>query len=79
MASFTDPRSWFAWGRRVAMMAIWPPDPLTQIAVNLVIIIFAAVSSAVTWGAGLLIAIPALFFLGVGVARLSYRLLAGWL
>jgi hypothetical protein len=54
------------WGRN----AVWAPDPVTQIVTNIVIIIAAVVSSAVTLGATLFIALIGVTFLGVGIARL---------
>lgn len=67
-------RSTFSTGQSIAMQAVWADDPVTQIATNLVIVVAAMLSSAVTWGIGLVIAGFALFFLGVGVVRLAYQL-----
>lgn len=64
----------FKTGQSVAMQAVWADDPVTQIATNLVILVAAMLSSAVTWGIGLVIAMFAFVFLSIGVLRLAYQL-----
>lgn len=53
-----------------AKMAVWADDPVTQIAVNAVIIVAMMLSSAVGFVVGIPIAFAALLLAGVGVARL---------
>lgn len=55
-------------------MAIWADDPLTQIAVNAVIIVVMMLSSSVGLLVGIPIAIVALCLASIGVARLLFQL-----
>ena len=67
---WADPRTWLRSGMNVGKKAIGTGTPAEQIVSNLLIIVAAALSSAVTWGAGLLIVLLALPFLGFGFLRL---------
>lgn len=66
----TNPKTWLRAGMNVGKKAIGTGSPAEQIVANLVVIITAALSSTVTWGAGLLIAFIALPFLALGFLRL---------
>jgi hypothetical protein len=71
----TDPSTYWRTAKTVFRAAIWAEDPLDQVVANTVIIIAAVLSSAVTWGAGLLIAGVALVFWTIGIVRLAIALL----
>lgn len=73
--SALDPRKWFKLGIKAVRWAFWGPDPLTQIAVNIVIFVAASLSSSVTWGLGIFIAVLALIGITIGVIRLVLQLL----
>jgi len=64
-------------GLQIGKNAVWADEPVTQIATNLVVVVAAALSSAVTWVVGLLIAGIALVLLTVGVVRLTLQLYRG--
>ncbi|QZP37074.1 hypothetical protein [Halobaculum magnesiiphilum] len=67
-----DPRTYLDIGRQLARNAIWAPDPFTQLVTNVVIIVAAMLSSSVGFAPGILIALTALFFIGVAILRLAY-------
>ena len=71
----TDPTTYWSTAKTVFRAAIWAEDPLDQIVANTVIIIAAILSSAVTWGAGLLIAGVALIFWTIGAIRFAIAML----
>lgn len=52
----------------------WADDPVRQIAANLLLFIIALLSSSVTLGATLVLAVIFGTFFWVGIARLAYRL-----
>ena len=54
-------------------LAVWAPNPVTQISVNLVIVVVLILSSAVGFVVGIPIALLALMLAGVGVVRLIVR------
>lgn len=65
-----SPKEWAKTGVSYARKAIWAKDPITQIAVNAVIIVVMMLSSAVGFVVGIPIALAALFFASIGVLRL---------
>lgn len=67
---FADPREWFDTGVRVTKKAIYADDPVEQLAINVVIIVAAMLSSSVGFAPGLIIAMVALFFIGVALLRI---------
>lgn len=56
---------------------VWADDPVRQIAANLLLFMAALVSSTVTLGATLILAVIFFTFFWVGVARLAYKLIRG--
>lgn len=56
------------------LLVVWAPDPRYQIAANLLLFIVALVSSTVTLGATLILAVIFVTFGSIGVARFVYHL-----
>jgi len=59
------------------MMVVWADDPVQQVAANLLLFIIALLSSSVTLGATLILAIIFFAFGTVGLIRLVWGLIPG--
>ncbi len=68
----SSPKEWAKTGVGYARKAIWAKDPVTQIAVNAVIIVAMMLSSAVGFVVGIPIALASLGLAGIGVLRLIF-------
>lgn len=72
-----QPREWVETGFKYAKMAVWAKDPINQVAANLVIIVVAMISSTVSLGATLVIAVISFPFLVLGLLRLFWSIIQG--
>lgn len=73
-----NPINWAKAIVKYARLAVWAPDPVTQIAINVAIIVVAAVSSSVPLLTWMFVIVPfALLFLTIGIIRALYRALIG--
>lgn len=70
-----NPVQWAQTAVKYARLAVWAPNPVTQIAVNIAILVAAMLSSAVGFLPGLFIAGLALLFIGIALIRLLWRVL----
>lgn len=73
-----DPKTWFRTLMRVGLYAVGTGSAAEQIVSNVIIIVVASLSSAVTWGAGILIALFAVPFLALGFLRLILTVNQYW-
>ena len=72
------PDSPLDWLFRMLKMVVWADRPLNQIAANLTLFIVALVSSSVTLGATLVLALVFATFGTIGVIRFLWQLLNNW-